>query len=76
MKSAANIRSICNRAFAFSIRNPRPLLAPTHSPTMAPIGAIVAATRMPAPRDGRADGILIFNRVWKRLAFIVLARSK
>ncbi len=55
--SAANTVSVCVRALACRMRRPRPEDDPTHSPTIAPIGATAAAMRRPAARFGRAAGI-------------------
>jgi hypothetical protein len=55
-KSDANIKSIFARPLARSIKNPKPLDDPTHSPITAPMGAYTAANRNPDPSEGKAAG--------------------
>ena len=75
MSSAANIRSICIRPFAWSMRKPRPALEPTHSPTTAPMGATAVATRTPEASAGSAAGTRMRHSVRHGRAPMARARS-
>ena len=56
MNSAANMTSVSMRALALIMTKPRPEEAPTHSPMIAPMGAMAVATRRPEAKAGQGGG--------------------
>lgn len=76
MVMAANIVSVCMRAFDWIMTKPSPAEAPTHSPMTAPSGASGAATLSPEMSEGSASGTRSRVRICQWLASVSEAASR
>src|SRR5438876_266342 len=65
---APNTRSVLKLFCETFIQMPRPSVAPTYSPKIAPITAYTALIRRPVNSDGSADGQRSFRNVWRAVA--------
>ena len=64
MAIAAKTQSVRNELDALSMKTPKPWLAPTHSPMIAPITLYVIAIFIPEKNPGSAPGTRILRKIW------------